>query len=246
MFSAVPLAFLIGSVMPWLDPELVGPTNLAWYPYLFAVFGLVNLWVIGTILFTVANFTRSTIATYAAFVALLVLYFVGVGLSQSQPELRDMLALIDPFGFNTFGEVTRYWTVFDQNERVVAFEGVMMQNRLLWIGIGLVLLAINVATFRFRQGSFKLPGRKAAGEKAVHKAGALHKAAGEKGASHKGGKGGGRTRCTRPALGRSAPGRPEVQRLAAQRSVASRRVASRRAASMPHSRVARTRAPAEL
>jgi len=163
VFSAVPLAFLIGSVMPWLDPELVGPTNLAWYPYLFAVFGLVNLWVIGTILFTVANFTRSTIATYAAFVALLVLYFVGVGLSQSQPDLRDMLALIDPFGFNTFGEVTRYWTVFDQNARVVAFEGVMMQNRLLWIGFGLVLLAINVATFRFRQGSFKLPGRKSAG-----------------------------------------------------------------------------------
>ena len=37
------------------------------------------------------------------------------------------LALIDPFGFNTFSEVTRYWTVFDQNSRVVPLEGVFLQ-----------------------------------------------------------------------------------------------------------------------
>lgn len=156
VFSAVPLAFLIGSMMPWLDPELVGPTVLWWYPYLFAALGLVNLWIVGTILFTVANFTRSTVMTYAAFVALLVLYFVGLGLSQTQPDLRETFALIDPFGFNTFSEVTRYWTVFDQNQRAIPFEGVFMQNRLIWIVFGLVLLAINVTTFRFRQGGLKI------------------------------------------------------------------------------------------
>ena len=152
VFASVPIAFLIGSMMPWLDPELIGPTTLWHYPYLFAVFGLVNMWVVGTILFTVANFTRSTVVTYSAFVALLVLYFVGLGLSQAQPSLRELFALVDPFGFNTFSEVTRYWTVFDQNERVVAFDGVMLQNRLLWIGIGLALLILNVMTFRFRRG----------------------------------------------------------------------------------------------
>ena len=162
VFAAVPLAFLAGSVMPWLDPELVGPTNLAWYAYAYAVMGLVNLWVVGTILFTVANFTRSTIATYATFVGLLVAYFVGLGLSESQPDLRSTFALLDPFGFNTFEYVTRYWTVFDQNSRIVPFEGLLMQNRLMWIGIGAVLLAINVAAFRFRQGSFSIGGKKGA------------------------------------------------------------------------------------
>jgi ABC-type transport system involved in multi-copper enzyme maturation permease subunit len=162
VFASVPLAFLTGSLMPWLDPELIGPTTLWWYPYVYAAFGLVNLWVIGTILFSVANFTRSMIATYAAFVGLLVLYFVGVGLSQTQPDLRETFALIDPFGFNTFSEVTRYWTVFDQNERVVEFEGVFLQNRLIWIAFGLVLLGINVAAFRFRQGGLKIGKRKGA------------------------------------------------------------------------------------
>ncbi len=152
VFASVPLAFLIGSLMPWLDPELIGPTVLWWYPYLFAVFGLVNMWVVGTILFTVANLTRSTVMTYSAFVGLLVLYFVGLGLSQAQPNLRETFALIDPFGFNTFSEMTRYWTVFDQNQRVAPFEGVLMANRLLWIGIGFALLILNVLTFRFRRG----------------------------------------------------------------------------------------------
>ncbi|WP_203291581.1 ABC transporter permease/M1 family aminopeptidase [Maricaulis parjimensis] len=162
VFASVPLAFFVGSLMPWLDPELIGPTVLWWHPYLFAVFGLVNMWVVGTILFTVANLTRSTVVTYSAFVGLLVLYFVGLGLSQAQPTLRETFALIDPFGFNTFNEMTRYWTVFDQNERVVAFEGVLMTNRLMWIGIGFALLVLNVVTFRFRRGGGKVSKKAAA------------------------------------------------------------------------------------
>ena len=152
-FASVPLAFLIGSQMPWLDQELIGPTNLGHFLYLYATLGLVNMWVVGTILFTVANFTRSTIMTYATFVGLLVLYFVGLGLAQNAPDLRETIALIDPFGLNTFSEVTRYWTVSEQNNQVMAFDGLFMQNRLLWIGIGLALLVLNIATFRFRKAS---------------------------------------------------------------------------------------------
>jgi len=152
VFASVPIAFLLGSFMPWLDQELIGPTNLGHYLYYYTVLGLVNMWVIGTILFTVSNFTRSTVMTYTAFVALLVLYFVGLGLAQSQPDFRDTLALIDPFGVNTVGEMTRYWTINDQNTRVVPFEGVFLANRLGWLGVGLALLVLNVATFRFRQG----------------------------------------------------------------------------------------------
>ncbi|MDF1768005.1 M1 family aminopeptidase [Maricaulis sp.] len=152
VFASVPVAFLLGSLMPWQDPELIGPTNLVWYAYVYAVFGLTNLWAMGTILFTVANFTRSTVMTYSAFIGLLVLYTVGAVVSGSQPAFREFFAIIDPFGLNTFGEVTRYWTVFEQNSQVVPFEGIFMVNRLLWVGIGLALVALNAITFRFRTG----------------------------------------------------------------------------------------------
>jgi ABC-2 type transport system permease protein len=155
-FASVPLAFLIGSQMPWLDQELIGPTNLSWYVYVYASIGLVNMWVMGTILFTVANFTRSTLLVWVAFLALFVLYLVGSIVAGQEPDLRDTLALIDPFGLNTVGEVTRYWTTFEQNSQVVPFEGLFLTNRLIWIGVGLALLVLNVLTFRFRKsGSVK-------------------------------------------------------------------------------------------
>jgi ABC-2 type transport system permease protein len=152
-FASVPLAFLIGSQMPWLDQELIGVTNLSWYLYIYAVIGLVNMWVMGTILFTVANFTRSNLLVWIAFLLLFVLYLTGSIIAGQAPELRETIALIDPFGLNTFGEMTRYWTSFEQNSQVVPFEGVFMTNRLGWMGFGLVLLVINVLTFRFRKAA---------------------------------------------------------------------------------------------
>lgn len=152
-FASVPLAFLIGSQMPWLDQELIGATNLSWYLYIYAVIGLVNMWVMGTILFTVANFTRSNLLVWVAFLLLFVLYLTGSIIAGQEPELRDTIALIDPFGLNTFGEMTRYWTTFEQNSQVVPFDGVFMINRLGWMGFGLVLLVINVVTFRFRKAA---------------------------------------------------------------------------------------------
>ena len=150
-FLSVPLAFLIGSFMPWLDQELIGPTNLGWYVYIYLTVGLVNMWVIGSILFAVAAFTRSQLGVWIGFLGLLVLYLVGSSIAGQEPSLRDELALLDPFGFNTYAEVTRYWTAFEQNSQVVPFEGVMMVNRLLWIAIGAILVAITVATFQFRK-----------------------------------------------------------------------------------------------
>ena len=152
-FASVPVAFLIGSVMPWLDQELIGPTRLDWFLYVYLAFGLVNMWVVGTILFTVANFTRSTMLVWAGFVALLVLYLVGSVIAGQEPTLRETLALIDPFGLTTFSEATRYWTAFEQNSQIVPFEGTLLINRLMWIGIGAALLLVNLVTFRFRQGS---------------------------------------------------------------------------------------------
>ena len=152
-FASVPLAFLIGSQMPWLDQELIGVTNLGWYLYIYGAIGLVNMWVMGTILFTVANFTRSNLLVWIAFLLLFVLYLTGSIIAGQEPELRETIALIDPFGLNTFGEMTRYWTTFEQNSQVVPFEDVFMINRLGWMGFGLLLLAINVLTFRFRKAA---------------------------------------------------------------------------------------------
>jgi hypothetical protein len=153
VFASVPLAFLVASFMPWLDPERLGPTDLNWYIYTYIVGGLLNLFTIGVVLFTVANLTRSTILTYTAFIGLLILWVIGNVLSASQPDHRELFAILDPFGINAFAEMLRYWTIFEQNAQVIPFEGVFQINRLLWLAIGIGLLVFNVFVFRFRAGA---------------------------------------------------------------------------------------------
>ncbi len=143
-FGAVPLAFYLGSLMPWLDQEKVGPHSL--YPvfYYYATIGAMNMLIAGTILFTVANFTRSIIATWVGLVALLVGYFVGLAIA-GDLEARETAALLDPFGLIPFGLETRYWTAAEQNTMVAPLSGTLLTNRLIWGGVALALLVLNLA-----------------------------------------------------------------------------------------------------
>ncbi len=149
-FASVPLGVLIGSFMPWLNPDRVGPTVLWHYLYTLFVVGVPNLLITGLIFFTVANLTRSMIATYTTLVAFLIVYFVGLQVV-NEPELINIVALADPFGILAFGEVTQYWTAFERNERVLPLEGLFLQNRLIWLGVSGALLILNLLTFSFRK-----------------------------------------------------------------------------------------------
>lgn len=149
-FTSVPLAILVGSQMPWLDPENVGPTNLWHYVQTFVSLGLTNLLIAGTIFFTVANVSRSNVATYTALVVLFSFYFLGNTLLDD-PDLRDIVALLDPFAFNTYTEATRYWTPHELNTQLVPLEGMMLANRALWLGLSLAAVIGNLALFSFRR-----------------------------------------------------------------------------------------------
>ncbi|MEM1379601.1 MAG: M1 family aminopeptidase [Pseudomonadota bacterium] len=143
-FAAVPLGLLFGSLMPWLDQEQMGPFNPGQVAYLYALFGALNLLVLGTILFTVANLTRSMIAVWAALVALFIGWVTGTALS-SDLETQNLAALLEPFGLAAYFEQTQFWTAAERNADLPQLTGLLLQNRLLWGGVAALLLLINVA-----------------------------------------------------------------------------------------------------
>jgi aminopeptidase N len=159
-FLAVPLAILVGSAMPWLDPETVGPNRLADYAFAYGVLALPNLFITSAIFFCVATLTRSMLYSYLGVVVFLVAYVVVISLLRSQPELRDLGALVEPFGFAGFGNATRYWTAAEQNGLTPPLTGSLLANRAIWIGIG--LLAVGIAFARFRFGEKGLSSKAAA------------------------------------------------------------------------------------
>ena len=141
------LGTLIGTFMPWLDPERIGAFSFA--PYWFSIWAvtLPNVFIACGLFFSVAALTCSMFSAYVAALGLLVFSLV-VG-ANTDAETLAMTSVLDPFASIAFGEVTRYWTVFDRNTLVPEMTGSMLQSRLLWLGLTTAALAVTVRRYRF-------------------------------------------------------------------------------------------------
>ena len=154
VLASVPLAIAIGAAMPWQDAEKIGPFVAGHYLYALFVFGLPTLLITGAAFFALATATRSLMWTYVGAVALLVLCSVArVWLRDQQHD--TLAALSDPFGLSALTITTKYWTAADRNTLLPPLAGLLLANRLLWIGIAGALFALAWRIFRFetRSGS---------------------------------------------------------------------------------------------
>jgi ABC-2 type transport system permease protein len=150
-FLAIPLAIWIGSLMPWVDSETLGPNRLGDYLYAYFVLALPNVFLTAAIFFAVATMTRSMMYSYLGVVVFLVLYVVLNTVIRSKPELRDWAGYIEPFGLGAFGNVTRYWTASEANSATPGITGMLLLNRAIWFAIGLGALALAYVRFSFTE-----------------------------------------------------------------------------------------------
>jgi aminopeptidase N len=160
-FLAVPLGLWLGTLMPWIDRDTLGP--FAAWPYLFAYFvlGLPFLLLSGALFFTLTTITRSMMWTYVAVVSLMVSRAV-FGVVMRKPGLEHVGALWDPFGISAFFEATRYWTASERNVLTPALSGDLLWNKLIWLGVTAVVLAGAYPLFDFRaQRLSRRPGKAA-------------------------------------------------------------------------------------
>ncbi len=141
------LGTLVGTLMPWLDPERLGPLTLA--PYLFSLWAVIvpNLLIICALFFAVAALTRSMMAAYVAALGFIIAYIVLGNVTDQ--ETIGVFALGDPFGVAAFGEITRYWTVFDRNFGMPGITDTLLYNRLIWAGVAILALGLTVWRYRF-------------------------------------------------------------------------------------------------
>ena len=147
--AGAPLGMLIGTFWPTVDPETLAPTNLWHYFYIYTALVVPAMLVVSAIIYAIAVKSRSIMYTYLAAMGLLILYFIGQNLLQA-PEYREMKALADPFIFSTFSEMTRYWTAVERNTLLIGYEGLMMTNRLIWLGITTAIAGVAYLMFSFR------------------------------------------------------------------------------------------------
>ena len=143
--------FLVGNAVPW-ELSWRGQTLLPFDPSIyFHSFFLIlvpNLFITSSLFFMSGTLSRNAIVIYSQGIFFLILYQITYGFLKGMDE-QTLAALIDPLGIQTFTYVTRYWTSAEQNTAFLPLDGMMLYNRLLWIGIGFVLLVITYYRFSF-------------------------------------------------------------------------------------------------
>lgn len=130
----VTLGVIIGSWMPWVDPEKLGPNDLLAHAQAYLYLTWPNILFSAAIIFSVSVLMRSTAAAYIT----TVLVLVGNSMATTfmgEMDNRELAAMLDPFGSSAFELVTRYWTVDDKNSMLLPMHGVLLWNRLLWIAV---------------------------------------------------------------------------------------------------------------
>ncbi len=143
--------FAVGKYVPWevaWKTKEILPFNAWSYFQPFLFFGVSNLFIMGSLFFMAGALGRKTIVIYTQGIILLVLYSIAASFL-ADVEWKETAALLDPFGSQTFDYVTRYWTPAEKNTMLVPLEGIMLYNRLIWVGFGILALVVTYYGFSF-------------------------------------------------------------------------------------------------
>ncbi len=145
---SIGLGFIIASALPFANEDLLGPFNLWAYFQGYVLFVIPNIFFIGALIFMLVTLTRNL---YVGFIFVIALLFIGsiIGMATKNMDDKFIAALIEPYGAQALSYITKYWSIEDQNTLNIPFDSVILYNRLIWIGVGVVALIVTYFSFSF-------------------------------------------------------------------------------------------------
>jgi len=168
VLAAVPLGAWLGTMMPFADQTMLGPNRLSAFAYGYGLFALPNALIISALLFALATATRSTAGTFVGVAGFLFLYLFSQRLMEGQSDIASLRVLADPLGVTAYLAGSRYLTAAQLNAGAVPVTTLMIESRLLWIGVAFALLALAYRLFHFSErGISKRRQRKLRREAAI-------------------------------------------------------------------------------
>ncbi len=148
--SAIVFGLILGFAISPNDNGQIGPFSILNYLVPFLTFTVINVFFIGVTFFSLVTYTRNLTTGYVS--ALVFIVISGIASSMtSDIENKTLSAIIDPFGNQALSALTEYWTPSEQNERMVPLESYVLLNRLVWLGISLLIGFVTYRNFSFSQ-----------------------------------------------------------------------------------------------
>lgn len=148
IFTAVPLGMMVGDLMPWHDPDKLIPFDCWHYlqPFIFLV--VPTLFFGGSLFFVTGALSRKLLIVYIQGFFFLLVYLLAINLARGAED-PFLTGLLEPFTFQTVLIATSSWNIIERNAEMVSLTGILLYNRLLWIALGMITLAIGLYFFSF-------------------------------------------------------------------------------------------------
>ena len=148
IFLSIPLALMLVVHMPWLDEQRLLPFNSWHYIQPYLIFTIPNLFISGALFFAGGSLNRNMLVVFVQGVILLALYLLSSELID-QIDNKRIVAMMDPFALSTTNEVSRYWTISEQNTQLYHLTGMLLANRIFWMIIAVITLLFSYFVFSF-------------------------------------------------------------------------------------------------
>lgn len=159
VFLGVYLGAVFGPIFGWMPADRFGDFYFETFINNYLLFILPNMFFAGSIIFALATKYKNTIISFVGVLLILVTYIIS-GSLLSDLNNEKLGALSDMFGIRTYAIVSKYFTTSDLNSLSPSFSGLLLENRLIWIGVGLVILLLSYWAFSFSEKKKKVKRKK--------------------------------------------------------------------------------------
>jgi len=144
------IGFMIGPYAGYVEPDRFTSFDLWHYVQPTLMLYWTNFFFAGCIFFALVSLTKKVMLAYAGGAILFITYLITLTLTQDI-ENKDLVSLMDPFALGTYQNIIEYWTPEEQNSWTVPFQGMLIWNRLIWVGLGVFALLFTLFKFDFQK-----------------------------------------------------------------------------------------------
>jgi ABC-2 type transport system permease protein len=137
-----------GPLMGWKDSKQYGPNHFIYYLHPFLTIALPNLFFTSSLFFGLVAITRNVKVIYSGGILLFLGYFLSLFFFGNSNNER-VITLADPFGLNSIRYLSNAANSFQKNNTLFPITGNFLLNRLIWSGVGLIVILFTYFRFSF-------------------------------------------------------------------------------------------------
>jgi len=141
---------LAGPALGWENAAHYGPNHFTNYLYPYLTLCVPNLFFTASLFFGLVAVTKNVKVIYSSGILLFLGYMIAnffIGSSSS----KAVIYLSDPFAVNAIRFEKGLKTLTEKNTMLTPIRGYLLANRLIWTGVGVVILLYTYLTFSFEK-----------------------------------------------------------------------------------------------